>query len=297
MNGSNKRQQELFWLVAKIASVAILGGAIYVLGRLYLEAYYFYFGIAPGALSFSTEDYMFSCLNVGLMVAGIVLWTWLASKEVMQCKLSFSFDSKRWQDLLRPGLTLGLYTVVVVFILTALFEGELTAWLVLRFEGWLGLLAGLAIGMVLFYLCNITEHLCRHLKTSWRLQRLFKPLGVMTLAVFLLASLPYLSGKLAQSAAFVEFQEFPQVTIVSDALPLELQTKTEAGDTHRVTGKLLVINNGMAYVFKSDVNESSKALVESPKSGKVYAIRFSDIKYMVQYPVNTSDNSTGKIRK
>jgi hypothetical protein len=297
MNGSDNRQQELLWLIAKIAGVAILGGALYILGRLYLEEYYRYFGIALAALSFSTQDYMFSCLNVTLMVAGIAFWIWITSLDIKSETLWSQPRGKGWQNLLKDILEAGFLGFFIATILSAMLQGEITAWLVSRVKGWLGLLAGFGIGMAFFFLCDLTEYICRHFKTTWSLRNLFRPFGILYLTIIIFASLPYFSGKVAQWAAFAEFQNFPLVTVTSNALPLELQIKEETGDTHSVTGKLLIINNGFAYIFKSDTKETTKALVEFPKSGKVYAIRFSDIKYMVQYPINSSDNSTGKIKK
>lgn len=297
MNQSGNRQQELLWLVAKIGIVAIAGAAIYLLGRLYLEAYYSYFGIAPGALSFSTEDYMFSCLNVILMVVGIAFWIWVASKEVSSDELWFYSTSNRWQDWLKDILRGLFFMLVPMFVIYAMLEGELSGWIVARAKGLLGLMAGFGIGMAFLYLCDLIEYMCRYYKVKWSMRNLFRPYQFVFLAVFVFALLPSLSSSLARWAAFVEFQDLPQVTIISDALPLEMQTSAEVGDNHRVTGKLLIVNNDMAYVFKSDGNEPSKAAVEFPKSGRVYAIRFSDIQYMIQYPVNSSDNSTDKIRK
>jgi hypothetical protein len=298
MNQSDNRQQELLGLVAKIGIVAIAGATIYLLGRLYLEAYYRYFGIAPGALVFSTEDYMFSCLNIVLMVVGIAFWIWFASKDVSSEKLFLNSTSNRWQDGLKDILKGILFMFVPIAVIFAMMEGGLSGWMVAKAKGLLGLVAGFGIGMSFFYFCDLIEYMCRYYKVKWSMRNLFTPYQFVFLAVFVFALLPSLSSSLARWAAFVEFQDFPQVTVISsDALPLEMQTSEEVGDNHRVTGKLLIVNNDMAYVFKSDGNEPSKAAVEFPKSGKVYAIRFSDIQYMIQYPVDSSDNSTGEIGK
>jgi hypothetical protein len=297
MNGIDNKPQELIWLIAKIAGVAILGGAVYVLGRLYLEEYYRYFGIAPAALSFSTQDYMFSCLNVTLMVAGIAFWIWITSMDIRSETLwSQPRKGNRWQDWLKDIFEAAILGFFIAGVFSAILQGEIVAWLVSKVKGWLGLLAGFGIGMAFFFICDLTEYICRKLKITWSLRNLFRPFGILYLTIIIFASLPYFSGKVAQWAAFTEFQNFPLVTITSNNLPTELQIKEEGSDSYTVTGKLLVINNNMAYIFKSDTEGNTKTLVEFPRSGKVYAIRFSDIEYMVQYPLHYSDNSTDKIK-
>ena len=94
---------------------AFLAALTYFLGRVYLNAYYSHFGVAPGALLFSTYDYMFSSVSILFMVIGVIpgiLWTYLT----LVVWAPFGVDiAKRWKYRLLDILPKYAFIVILCY--------------------------------------------------------------------------------------------------------------------------------------------------------------------------------------
>ncbi len=275
--------------IAQTTIVSAIGiGAVYFLGRSYLDAYYRYFGIAPGALSFSTADYMFSCPNVILMLIVItffILGTW----KSFQNEQPFFIDTskKSFKEHTDELVMLPLLLILALSSYFAIMQGDPQGWAGTTHTSYIAFMAGFGIGGLFFFAFWLFYYVVRSVfpfrPFTLRPRQFFGAFWLAMVFVLLFAYLPYLSGKLAEHVAFVEFQQFPEATIVSDTLPSELQA-SPVGDTSQVSAKVVVINNDTLYIFKSNPDNVPKTSTISPSKGDIYAINISDIKYLVYYP-------------
>jgi hypothetical protein len=268
-------------------------GAIYFLGRSYLDAYYRYFGIAPGALSFSTADYMFSCPNIILMLIVIIFFI-LGTWKSFQNEQPFFIDTskKSFKEHIDELIMLPLLLILALSSYFAIIKGNPQGWAGTTNTSYIALMAGYGIGGLFFFAFWLFYYLLRSVfpfrPFILRPRQFFGIFWIVMVFVLLFAYLPYFSGKVADQVAFVEFQQFPEATIISDRLPLELQAPL-VGDTYQVSAKIVVINNGALYIFKSNPDNVAKTSTISPSKGDIYAIKISDIKYLVYHPSGQPD--------
>ena len=283
-----------FRTIAQTTIVSAIGiGAVYFLGRSYLDAYYRYFGIAPGALSFSTADYMFSCPNVILMLIVITFFVWGTWKSFQNEQPFFIDTSKKsFKEHIDNLVMLPLGLLITLLCFFAVMKGETQGWLVARHTGYIGLMAGLGIGGLFFFAFWVFYYVIRFLfpfrPFNFRPKQFFNFIWIAILLVYLFAFMPYFSGKVAEWVAFVEFQQFPEATIASDTLPSELQSPL-VGETYQVSAKVVVINSDTVYIFKSNLDKETKKLAVSPSEGNIYAIKISDVKYLIYHPSGQPD--------
>jgi len=289
LEGQSSNRLRAYGVVAQTTIVSAIGiGAIYFLGRSYLDAYYSYFGIAPGALSFSTADYMFSCPNIILMLIVIAFFIWATRMSFLKEQPFYIDTSKKsFKEHIDELIMLPFGLLIILLCFFATITGGTHGWILARQTGYIGLLAGFGIGGLFFFAFWVFYYVQRFLfpfrPFNVRPKQFFNFFWIAILFVYLFAFMPYVSGKVADWVAFVEFQQFPEATIVSDTLPSELQASL-VGETYQVSAKLVVINSDTVYIFKSNLDKETKKLTISPSEGDIYAIKMSDIKYLIYHP-------------
>lgn len=269
------------WVSYSLAFIATGAGVTYFLGRLYLDSYYGFFGVARGALSFSQQDYMFSCLPVFMMLIGLIPTTFWTYTSFMNWK-PFGIDTtipwkKRWMD------------VFYILAFTSIFAHNIYTLFIKRSPVNIPSLCGLPAGVSIGWLI---------MPTAWILQLWFGEHGlkrttdrhigifhIVWMLVVFSALLPIFSGKLAEQAALADLERLPQVTIACHQLPEDLQSSATE-DERLIDAKLLTINNNWAYILTSTTDKQETEDVQYPGSKKVYSIRTSDIKYIIYYCCN-----------
>jgi hypothetical protein len=248
---------------------AFLAALTYFLGRVYLNAYYSHFGVAPGALLFSTYDYMFSSVSILFMVIGIVpgiLWTYIT----LVVWAPFSVDiAKPWKYRLLEGLPIYAFILIFCYNIYSFFvsKGPVGSPYIAGFS------VGVSIGIIFLPIFWIITYIVALMSGQHKLERPYGIYVIIVLIVYFFLTAPFFTNKMAERIAMTDLNRLPEVTVAVTKLPIELQNSTNTENKH-INAKLLTINNGWAYFFDVPIDNST---------GKLYSMQISDIDYIV-YP-------------
>jgi len=271
------------WL-AILAAAATIGATVtYVLGRIYIDAYYKCYFIPSGSIAFSVQDYMFFCIPVTMMtigtMAGIGIIYWSLKNNLPLVEPSDFRTKKR-------------YFAIALFIFIC-FSATLFIALYLKWPSaspaFEGLMLGFAIGIIvnpivwflLFYWSWIQ-------KEPILVNDDMAKIIVFMLVIYYFASLSFFASNLAERAAKYDYIKSPVVAITSEQLPPELELITTANNT--VNAKILLINDGWIYfsIAKQKLNKTVPSF--DPIANHVlYSMRLSDVQYFSQ---GVSENIT-----
>ena len=276
--GQQLEQRRIPWWISYIAAPIAVGTAlVYFLGRLYLEGYYEYFGIAPGVLSFSTQDYMFSSFPILMMVIGTIPGLFQAYVSLTQWQ-PFSVDiTKPWRLRWIDVFWITFLTAVSAYITYSLFA---KTFLPFTIPALTGLLVGLAIGFLFIPTTWLFQILCVENWWSRDTKVTAGTYHIIMLVLYLFSFMPFLAGGLAEGVAMAKLERLPQVTIACDQLPTDLQPLAE-GEGQCIAAKLVLVNNGWVYFFNESNGKSSNGHSQLEDRGRVYSIKVSDTKYII----------------
>ena len=253
------------FLIKFIPFAGTFTGLLYFLGRLHLEAYYSALHINPSALSFTTNDYMFSSFDlliVLIMASFFLVWIYKTKTEK--------------KDKKNPArLTERKRNVSMIFILLVV---EAIIWTILLItpykEGLSAFLAGIALGTL--YLIYFLYYLI--LPASKNLLKKVKLTTVTAIFfVCLICMLPGMTTILATNEAKGDMQNFPYISITTNnPLPTQLQL-SPTNPNESVKTQLLTVNNGKAYLYLLNENNKDEEFWE------IITVPGSDIKTIVYY--------------
>jgi hypothetical protein len=279
-----------------LSLVGIFAALCYLLGRFYLASFYHALGMSTAAMTFGTNDYMFSSLImviVCLIVCVCIYVYWLLTKHFRQVN----------RRIRRFGAVyFGLIILVVwgVCLCILLFSRENTF---LVRSGLTGGSAGLVIGIPIFMLAL-------NFGIIWKKQeRTGRPAGTATggggghqeepppgligrllqskvvwatlLFLYLGIFIPIFSDIIAESRANCCIVDSQRVIVIgkkafSPAVPLSItENSTE--------GKFITTNNGNTYILSPNADDK--------KSWRVFAIPVADIETVI-YIHEVSDNAS-----
>ena len=269
----------LRWIFGGAGLIIIAGGTAYFFGRIYLDAYYDWFGLSEGILVFSTYEYMYHSFPIFMMLIPIVGWIPLYYrlwKKGQYTLIDTTKPLKKQIDSIIWEIGNGVVSILVVLWFFIFDQHEIFGSI-----AYTGLIIGF-FGMMLY----------RFIFTLliWQIDSSKKPDEIATssnirMAVFiviLLVILPIYANQLGKIGAISEFDNLAQVTIVANDLPNEMEP-SESGNFQSSDVKMLIINNDIAYVFKSAIGTNVKRNKQIAFNGGVYAIKLSDIKYLIYY--------------
>ena len=257
--------------------IIIAGGTAYFFGRIYLDAYYGWFGISEGVLFFSPYEYMYHSFPVLMMLIGVIAWIPVFYRLWKKGEYTLIDTTRPLRQQIGSVVAEGGNLVLSIIVILGFFIFNVKA--VWGSMAYTGLIIGF-FGMFLF------RSLFIFFIWSWdtlktREERAANVnIRMATFLVLLLVILPVLTGKLGEIGAISEFENRAQVTVVADNLPVELQP-VQSGEVQSSNIKMLIVNNDIAYVFKSTVDDINTGSSRRVFNGKVYAIKLSDIKYLI----------------
>jgi len=100
--------------------------------------------------------------------------------------------------------------------------------------------------------------------------------------IIVLILLPPLTSKVANLSSISDFENLSHVTVVSSNLPPELQLSS-IDTSQSLDVRLLTINDGIVYLFKATSNTDELTKSQPITKGEIYAIKVSDIQYLVYH--------------
>lgn len=285
-----KSPKESFFRLAQLllAGIGILSALCYVLGRIYLEAYYYYLGITPQVLRFSPEDYMFSSYSLILMCLFVSCWIfiyWRAAQSGKQLFPSFPLSGTSSKSMIiwllfGSGLILfgsGLILVMIFYTRT-----------IVVYPGLIGMSLGVAIGTLTnlgLWLLDFGLWLFGKVKKkvengaeegeeerSKKRAKRFNYGGLFIIVLILIACFPSITASIAKIKAESDVERFSRaVLICDDVLPQELQSSQNPKESTEV--RVITTNNDMMYVISQD---------SASKNGwQIYAFPQDSIKQII----------------
>ena len=257
-----------------VPAIGVFGALCYFLGRLYVESYYAALGIAPAVLTFDSNDYMFSSFNMVIMCLVFsaifyICWEWFILTEKTE-KTPFEIEARRRLKIML--FAVGIWVVSAAY----LFLMNYFTWLYVH--GLSGLATGLLFGILVIALALMFNPQSR--------RRSKKPfiLILTALVIFMLSVMPTITRDLAEAQAYNDMTKFsPAVIISKDAFPEQLLDES-ADAANVVEGQMVITNNGMTYLLKSD-NITDDEIEE----WKVYAIPVESIQSITYISANITE--------
>ena len=247
-----------------IPAISVFTALIYFFGRIYIEEYYEALGISPHVLKFNTEDYMFFSYDIVIMCLVFSILFFYCWRGILFERIDFERRDKEFvpvedennqteqEKKKKPNvLSLVVTRTPVIFLLFVL------AWLLgmiyyLWFHfspgsyitGLSGLATGLVFGVGLIVFVAVLRAFSRSIaRGSFRLQWV---IGVL----LAFCIMPWITTDLASAKARCDEYGFQDVKVITkDTLHCEMQSAT-SNLTDCLDGKLIIINNDMAYVMK-----------------------------------------------
>lgn len=251
-----------------LSGIAVFAAAVYVLGRLHTEAYYSALGIAPGLLSFSTEDYMFSSVDLVVICAMASFYLYLYYYATMRGATMFlwlplrsSPRNKTEKALYLSAVILGLFYAIMVLVL--LYWG----WPI-YLPGIIGIVIGLAVGVLLLLYIGFISRLSGRTRAA-------RPYAIIIGFLLLVGWLPSISSNLAKIEAIADIQTFPRAVIICEnALNPQLQSSPQSQNTS-VEVSVVTTNNDMTYLLKQDADSDERWQVYRIQNRNIETIIFT----------------------
>jgi hypothetical protein len=264
--------------IALVGCLAVFVAALlYYLGRLYLTAYYDCFGIGPGALAFSTNDYMFSSVPVVFLVIGTIpgiVFAYFSLVRWMPFGISTELNGKKRGIAIATGVIWQLLFALVIY-------NFFTLLVPINFPYLDSFTVGIAIGALfptvlwLFMIVFVERVSLKVSPTT--VAPYFYMLAVVL--VYFFATMPVFVDRMAERFAYFDANRLASVTIVTRQSIPELQT-SQTGIDNQINAKLLVINNSWIYFFGSSDSQNSQT--DALRGlGPLYSIQISDIERIV----------------
>lgn len=267
--------------IALVGCIAVFVAALlYYLGRLYLTAYYDCFGIGPGALAFSTNDYMFSSVSVVFLVIGTIpgiVFAYLSLVRWWPFGIPTGLNGKK------RGIAIATEVIFQAFFALIIYN-FFTRLVPINFPYLDSFTVGIAIGALfptILWLGMIILTEGVSLKTS---PQTVAPYYYMLaiLLIYFFAIMPVFVDRMAERFAYVDASRLAPVTIVTRQSIPELQP-SQTGTDNQINVQLLVINNNWIYFFGSSDNQSSRTTLQNV--GPLYSVKTSDIERIVYQPL------------
>jgi flagellar biogenesis protein FliO len=248
-----------------IPALGFVTALLYFLGRLRTESYYKSFGVNPTALSFKPEDYMFSSLDLIILISIILLLGWPAwQKRTSKGKNVFFYgvpvrkgaSPKDKIVAIMAVLVTPVTTLLILFIIKPTGMGS----------GIVGLLFGFSSGPLVFLLLS---HLSANTKARvWTL---------LYLAIIFLAYLPFITEKMTELEARSDLEDLPKAVIITkDELPENLRAQLLIPNMSKEV-QVIISNNGMLYVLApEDSTEDTRQTYAIPDESIKQIIYFSE---------------------
>lgn len=255
--------KESFFRLAQVllAGIGVFGALTYFLGRLYIEEYYYALGITPHVLYFKPEDYMFSSFNLVIMCLGLTIWLymyWKWAKPETRLVLGFPIAKGKKGDIFALILT-------YLFWLFAIWNITTDKPIGIYIPGFIGIIASYVIGIGAILFASLSK-MYPHMGSK-------SIVGILLLALLLLASLPSITTRIAVIQAKNDMTKFPQAMLVcEDVLPHQLQSSSQTPN-ESIEVRIITTNNGMTYALSTD-NESTD-------NWQIYAIPETNIKQII----------------
>jgi len=272
LNKSNKKKPmdgPYRFPMAALANIGVFATLSYVLGRLRTEAYYNALGMAPGALSFGPEHYMFSSVNL-VIICGIVTFFlhryYIAVVRGERMFLAFPLypDPKNKGEKMIDISMIVFLLAFTVYTLLALYSGK---GLVVYAAGALGVTVGIAIGIAAILLISFIRWLVGPRQ----------PYTIFLVgALLIIGWLPSISANLAKMEAKTDMQTFPKaILICENALSLQLQDSPRSPQKSTEV-RVITTNNDMTYVLKQDVDADDEWQVYGIQNSNIETIIFAE---------------------
>jgi len=253
-----------------IPLLGIFSAFSYILGRYYLDAYYRALGIAPTALSLTTNDYMFFSISIVILCLFIVLlffiyWEWSeGGKRPWEYILKFKDgvnkfqNMSKWEKIDKWKKKIDLWTIflsLVIAIIILCVAGLVFSTVNDKATGdqndWIVFICSFII--LVFAMVLTVEIFCWIFDKVGEKQRKAAPYGpkvilaiAISLEIFLLIIQPI--NIFARSQAKEDVEKAPWARIVTTDNFSSVIVTDESIQKEYLDGQLILTNNGYTYL-------------------------------------------------